>query len=35
LADVTSKGKESLNEDPSDNEGSSEASGDDDDEDYE
>jgi hypothetical protein len=34
LADVTSKGKEAINEEPSENEGSSEASGDDD-EDYE
>jgi hypothetical protein len=33
LADVTSKGKEAINEEPSDNEGSSEASGDDDDDD--
>jgi hypothetical protein len=35
LADVTSKGNEAIDEEPSDNEGSSEASGDDDDEDYE
>jgi hypothetical protein len=34
LADVTSKGKEALNEDLSDNEGSSEASGDDDVDEY-